>query len=172
MRSNATKVYLAGGIVPEGGGGAGGLEKLPACRRANSSRFSWFAVLVVDPIASCRIAALCDARACLCIGGVADVAPIAPGAIPPGAVAEGVAGGYCSPARAGRLDSGEEGPGPPGTATFGPGAPTPGPVRCAQTGAANASAATIATPLKRYFMTLILRCSSGMAKAYPTLILR
>ena len=41
-----------------------------------------------------------------------------------------------------------------------------------QTGAANASAATIATPLKRCFMTLILRCSSGLAEAYPMLIVR
>ena len=43
MRSNARKVYRDGG-----GGGAGGLAKFPACRRANSSWFSWLAVLPVN----------------------------------------------------------------------------------------------------------------------------
>jgi hypothetical protein len=65
------------------------------------------------------------------------------------------------------LDSGEDGPGPPGGLTPGPvpeGAVAPGPVRCAEAGATIASVATIATPLNKYFMTLILRCSSGLAE--------
>jgi hypothetical protein len=37
-------------------------------------------------------------------------------------------------------------------------------VRCAEAGAVIAIAAAIATPLNRYFMTLILRCSSGLAE--------
>ena len=80
--------------------------------------------------------------------------------------------GYCVPTRGGRLDNGEEGPGPPGTGWFGPGAPAPGPVRCAQTGVAIASAATIATPFKRCFIGLILCCSSGLTKGYPTFLIR
>ncbi len=55
----ARKVYLAGGIAPGGGGGAGGLEKLPACRRASSSWFSWFAVLPPNfDAGACLIATL------------------------------------------------------------------------------------------------------------------
>ena len=58
----------------------------------------------------------------------------------------------------GRLYNGELGPGPPGGLTSGPvpvPAVEPGPERCADTGSAIASAATIATLLKRYFMGLI-----------------
>ena len=97
-----------------------------------------------------------DARAGRCAGGIADDIPG-----DPGAVAAGPGYGASREGLAGRLDSGEEGPGPPGTGWFGPGAPTPGPVRCAEAGAAIASAATIATPLKRCFMSLILCCNSG-----------
>ena len=159
------------------------MAKLPDWRRASSSWFNWFAVVPVICDGGCAFIPWwwVETRACRCAGGIADVV----GAIgaPPGATAAGGAvgvwpnGPYCDcgvpgiPGEpAGRLDSGEDGPGPPGTAWAGPGAPTPGPVRCAQTGAANASAATIATPLKRCFMTLILRCSSGLAEACPTLI--
>src|SRR5208282_2242112 len=112
---------------------------------------------------------------------------VAPGAIPgaPGTAPEtaaagdpgypdvGVPGMPGNPA--GRLYSGEEGPGPPGGLTPGPvvvGAVAPGPVRCAQPGAAIASTATIATPFKRCFMTLVLCCSSGLAKGFPTLVIR
>jgi hypothetical protein len=110
-----------------------------------------------------------DARAGRCAGGIADDIPgdDIPG--DPGAVAAGPVPGYgvSREGLGGRLDSGEEGPGPPGTGWFGPGAPTPGPVRCADTGAAIASAATIATPLMRCFMPLILCCSSGQATKLP-----
>ena len=104
------------------------------------------------------------ARAGRCAGGIADDIPCEPGDIPAGG---GV--GYCSPGFGGKLESGEEGPGPPGTGWFGPGAPAPGPVRWAEAGAAIASAATIATPLKRCFMSLILCCSSGQRPGYRTL---
>jgi hypothetical protein len=102
------------------------------------------------------------ARAGRWAGGIADDMPGDPGAVAAG-------GGYGASREglAGRLDSGEEGPGPPGTGWFGPGAPTPGPVRCAEAGAAIASAATIATPLKRCFMSLILCCNSGHATKLP-----
>jgi hypothetical protein len=175
------------GLEAEGSGpgGGGGGVKLPDATRASSSWFSWFAVLPVISDGGCAaIPAWCvEARACRCAGGSADV--VAPGTGTPGTAPEtapagdpgypdcGVPGMPGDPA--GRLYSGDEGPGPPGGLTAGPvpvGAVAPGPVRCAQTGAANASAATIATPLKRCFMTLILRCSSGLAKGYPTLILR
>ena len=102
------------------------------------------------------------ARAGRCAGGIADDIPCDPGDIPAGG-----GGGYCSPGFGGKLESGEEGPGPPGTGWFGPGAPAPGPVRWAEAGAAIASAATIATPLKRCFMSLILCCSSGQATKLP-----
>ena len=46
------RVYLAGGIAP-GGGGAGGLAKLPACRRDNSSWFSWLALVPVIAEGGC-----------------------------------------------------------------------------------------------------------------------
>jgi hypothetical protein len=90
------------------------------------------------------------ARAGRCAGGIADDIP--------GAIAAGGGGGYgvSREGLGGKLESGEEGPGPPGTGWFGPGAPAPGPVRWAEAGAAIASAATIATPLKRCFMCLIL----------------
>ena len=97
------------------------------------------------------------ARAGRWAGGIADDIPD-----DPGAVADGGGGyGVSREGLGGKLESGEEGPGPPGTGWFGPGAPTPGPVRCAEAGATIASAATIATPLKRCFMSLILCCSSG-----------
>src|SRR5262249_51694993 len=105
---------------------------------------------------------------------IADVVAADPGAIPgaiagAGAVCGRSVAGYWVPTRGGRLDNGEEGPGPPGRGAFGGGAPTPGPVRWAQTGPANASAATIATPLKRCFMIFILRSGSGLTEAYPRL---
>ena len=104
------------------------------------------------------------ARAGRCAGGIADDIPDIPGA-----PADGGGGGYgvSREGLGGKLESGDEGPGPPGTGWFGPGAPTPGPVRCAEAGAAIASAATIATPLKRCFMSLILCCSSGQATKLP-----
>lgn len=132
------------------------MAKLPACRRASSSRLSWAAVLP----ASCGPPPLAIlpfvARAGRCAGGIADDIPD-----DPGAVADGGGYGVSREGLGGKLESGEEGPGPPGTGWFGPGAPAPGPVRCAEAGAAIASAATIATPLKRCFMSLILCCSSG-----------
>jgi hypothetical protein len=106
-----------------------------------------------------------DARAGRLPGGIADVVPIAPGDMAPGG------GGYCSPGFGGKLERGEEGPGPPGGVPVGPvevEAPAPGPVRCADAGATIASAAIIATPLRRYFMSLILCCSSGQATKLPT----
>jgi hypothetical protein len=105
-----------------------------------------------------------DARAGRCAGGIADDIPADPGAVAAGG------GGYCSPGFGGKLDIGEEGPGPPGGTPVGPvvvDAPVPGPVRCADAGAAMASAAIIATPLKRCFMSLILCCSSGQATKLP-----
>jgi hypothetical protein len=60
------------------------------------------------------------------------------------------------------LESGDEGPGPPGGMTPGPvpvHAPGPGPERWAEAGAASASAAIIAMPLKRCFISLILCCN-------------
>ena len=83
-----------------------------------------------------------------------------------GTVPEGAAPG--SPGDpAGRLKSEEEGPNPPGGVTPGP-VPVfaygPGLVRCADAGAAIASAAIIATPLKRCFIPLVLRCSSRIGK--------
>ena len=59
----------------------------------------------------------------------------------------------------GRLKSGEDGPKPPGGVTPGPVpvfADGPGPVRCAEAGAAIANAAIIAMPLKRCLMSLVL----------------
>ena len=103
------------------------------------------------------------ARAGRCAGGIADDIPGDPGAIAAGGGGYGVS----REGLGGRFDIGEEGPGPPGTGWFGPGAPTPGPVRCAEAGAAIASAATIATPLNRCFMSLILCCSSGQATKLP-----
>jgi len=156
--------------IPAGGGGADGMEKLPDCRRASSSWFNWAAVLPVIADGGCfSLPTLWEARAGRWPGGIAElVSPIDPGA----AAAPGGGAGYGRSREelGGRLDIGDEGPGPPGTGWLGPGAPTPGPVRCAQTGAAIASAATIATPCKRCFMSLILRCSSRLAEAYPTLI--
>jgi hypothetical protein len=102
------------------------------------------------------------ARAGRCAGGIADDM-----SDDPGAIADGGGYGTSREGLGGRLESGEEGPGPPGTGWFGPGAPTPGPVRCAEAGAAIASAATIATPLNRCFMSLILCCSSGQATKLP-----
>src|SRR6516162_8889065 len=68
---------------------------------------------------------------------------------------------------AGRLKSGDEGPGPPGGVTPGP-VPVfaygPGPVRCAEAGTATASAAIIATPLKRCFISVVLCYSSWISK--------
>ena len=144
------------------------MEKLPAATRANSSWFSWLAVVPLIADGGCAaIPWWCvEARACRCVGGSADV--VAPGAIP-GAIPGG-GGAYPGAPGPGRLESGEEGPSPPGGVTPGPvpvAAPAPGPVRCAQTGAANASAATIATPVKRCFMTLILRCSSALSRHAP-----
>ena len=121
------------------------MEKLPDCRRASSSAFSWAAVLPLSWVPPPFAAILPFA------GGIADDIPGAPGAVAAG-------GGYgrSREGLGGKSESGEEGPGPPGTGWFGPGAPAPGPVRCAEAGAAIASAATIATPLKRCFMSLIL----------------
>jgi hypothetical protein len=173
---------VAEGSAP---GGAGGMEKLPDATRASSSWFSWLAVLplICDGGCSANPWWCVEARACRGGGGSADV--VAPGTGTPGTApaaagrgdagyrdcgVPGMPGDPC-----GRLYSGEDGPGPPGGLTAGPvpvGAVAPGPSRCAQTGAANASAATIATPLKRCFMTLILRCSSGLVEAYPTLTLK
>jgi hypothetical protein len=77
-------VYLAGGIA-RGGGGAGGLAKLPDCRRANSSWFNWAAVVPLIADGGCfAFPTWCVEtwRAGLCIGGVAEsVAPIDPGGI-------------------------------------------------------------------------------------------
>ena len=152
------------------------MEKLPAATRVSSSWFSWLAVVPVISDGGCALSPwwCVEARACRCAGGSADVVAPGPGAIPGGGIAPGAYPGYCDAGvpgmpgdPAGRLESGEEGPGPPGGLTPGPvpvAAPAPGPVRCAQTGAANASAATIATPVKRCFMTLILRCSSALTR--------
>jgi hypothetical protein len=135
------------------------MEKLPDCRRDSSWAFSWLATLPVSCVPP-PLAAILPfvARAGRWAGGIADDIPG-----DPGAVADGGGGGYGTSREGlgGKLESGEEGPGPPGTGWFGPGAPAPGPVRCAEAGAAIASAATIATPLKRCFMSLILCCSSG-----------
>jgi len=170
------------GLEAEGAGpgGAGGMEKLPAATRANSSWFSWFALVPVISDGGCAFSPwwCVEARACRCVGGSADVVPPGtgtPGTIPvaagrgdagyPDCGVPGMPGDPC-----GRLYSGEEGPGPPGGLTAGPvpvPAVAPGPLRCAQPGAATASAATIATPLKRYFMTLILRCSSALTRLAP-----
>ena len=172
IRHDTRTGYL---LLPRGGaGGAGGIAKLPAWRRLSSSWFSWAAL--VPLIAEGGWAAIplwcVEARPRRCVGGIADVVGPGPGAIAGGGAVCGrsVAGNWV-PTRGGRLDIGEEGPGPPGRGAFGGGAPTPGPVRWADTGPANASAATIATPLKRCFMILILRCNSGLAEAYPRLTL-
>ena len=134
------------------------MAKLPARRRASSSALSWLAELPVSCVPPFAAILLFDARAGRWAGGVADDIP------------GDAAGGYCSPGRGGKLESGEEGPGPPGGTPVGPvvvAAPAPGPVRCADAGATIASAATIATPLRRYFMSLILCCSSGQATKLP-----
>ncbi len=132
------------------------MEKLPDCRRANSSAFSRLATLPEVCVSPPPLAILLFAgRAARWAGGIADDGDATPGY---GASLEGLGG---------KSDNGEEGPGPPGTGWFGPGAPAPGPVRCAEAGAAIASAATIATPLKRCFMSLILCCSSGQATKLP-----
>ena len=101
------------------------MAKLPDWRRASSSWFNWFAVVPVICDGGCAFSPWwwVETRACRCAGGIADV--VAPGAIPgaiaPGAiVAAGALGGksvagYCVPYAGGRLDDGEEGPGPPGT---------------------------------------------------------
>jgi hypothetical protein len=129
------------------------MEKLPDCRRVSSSAFSWSAVLPVSCVRPPFAAILpFVARAARCAGGIADDIPGDPGAIAAGGGGYGVS----REGLGGKLESGEEGPGPPGTGWFGPGAPAPGPVRWAEAGAAIASAATIATPLKRCFMCLIL----------------
>ena len=110
------------------------MEKLPAATRANSSWFSWAAVLPVICDGGCAaIPWWCvEARACRCAGGSADV--VAPGAIVPGAIPAGgcaaPGGAYPGTAPAGRLYIGEEGPSPPGGVTPGPvpvRAPAPGP---------------------------------------------
>ena len=137
------------------------MAKLPDCRRASSSALSWAAVLPPSWVPFAAILPFV-ARAGRWAGGIADDIPG-----DPGAVADGGGYGVSREGLAGRLDSGEEGPGPPGTGWFGPGAPTPGPVRCAEAGAAIASAATIATPLKRCFMATILCYSSGQATKRP-----
>jgi len=114
------------GLEAEGSApaGAGGFEKLPAWRRASSSWFNWFAVVPVICDGGCSLIPLwcVEARACRCSGGIADVVPpgAIPGAIAPGAVAAGArvgksVAGYCVPNDGGRLEDGEEGPGPPGT---------------------------------------------------------
>ena len=158
-----------------GPGGAGGFEKLPDWRRASSSWFSRAAVVPVIASGGWAFIPLwcVEARA----GGSADVVP--GGATPGTGTGDIAAGepGYCDAGvpgmpgdPAGRLYSGEEGPGPPGGLTPGPvpvGAVTPGPSRWAEAGATIASAATIATPLNRYFITLILPFRT--AAAYPTL---
>jgi len=129
------------------------MEKLPDCRRASSSAFRWAAVLPLSWVPPPFAAILpFVARAGRCAGGIADDIPGAPGAVAAG----GAGYGTSREGLGGKLESGEEGPGPPGTGWFGPGAPAPGPVRCAEAGAAIASAATIATPLKRCFISLIL----------------
>ena len=113
-RPGPTSGLAAEGSAP---GGAGGMEKLPAATRASSSWFSWSAL----------VPAICDggwaanpwwcveARACRCAGGSADVVPIAPGpgAIPAGGCAA-AGGAYPGAPGPGRLESGEEGPSPPG----------------------------------------------------------
>ena len=60
------------------------MEKLPAATRANSSWFSWLAVVPLIADGGCAaIPWWCvDARACRCAGGVADVVASGPGAIP------------------------------------------------------------------------------------------
>jgi hypothetical protein len=98
------------------------MEKLPAWRRASSSWFSWFAVVPDIADGGCAfIPAWCvEARARLCVGGIAEVVAPGAGAIP-GAIAGGGAvvvkslAGNCVPYDGGRLDDGEEGPGPPGS---------------------------------------------------------
>ena len=165
MRPGPTSGLEAEGSGP---GGAGGMEKLPADTRASSSRFSWSALppVICDGGCAANPWWCVEGCACRCAGGSADVVAPGPGAIPAGGCAAG--GAYPGAPCPGRLESGEEGPTPPGGRTPGPVpvvAPAPGPVRCAQTGAANASAATIATPVKRCFMTLILLCSSATRHA-------
>jgi len=111
------------GLEAEGSepGGAGGMEKLPPCTRASSSWFSWFAVVPLIADGGCAaFPTWCVAawRAGLCAGGIAELVvpigdPIDPGGI---AVAGGDPGyGASLEGLAGKLDSGEEGPGPPGT---------------------------------------------------------
>ena len=77
-----------------------------------------------------------------------------------GTIPHGAAGGRAGDP-AGTLKSEEEGPNPPGGVTPGP-VPVlaygPGPERCAEAGTAIASAAIIATPLKKCFITSVLRC--------------
>ena len=98
------------------------MEKLPARRRASSSWFSWFAVVPAIADGGCAfIPTWCvEARARLCVGGIAEVVAPGAGAIP-GAIAGGGAvpgkslAGNCVPYDGGRLDDGEEGPGPPGS---------------------------------------------------------
>src|SRR6516164_3467541 len=129
------------GLEAEGSGpgGAGGFAKLPDWRRASSSWFSWAAVVPVIASGGWAFIPLwcVEARACRGAGGSADVVP--GGATPGTGTGDIAAGepGYCAagvPGKpgdpAGRLDSGEEGPGPPGGLTPGPvpvRAPGPGP---------------------------------------------
>jgi hypothetical protein len=66
------EIYLAGGFVPEGGGRAAGIEKLPACGRPNSSWLSWLAVLPLTCMP--RFVAVFLWRAGGCAGGIAELA--------------------------------------------------------------------------------------------------
>jgi hypothetical protein len=100
------------------------MEKLPAWRRASSSWFSWSALVPVICDGGCAANPwwCVEARACRCAGGSAEVVspgtgtpgttPVAAPAGDPGYRDCGVPGMPGDPA--GRLYSGEEGPGPPG----------------------------------------------------------
>jgi hypothetical protein len=135
-----------------GGGGDAGIGAFPACKRASSSWFSWSAVLPVNcgalPRWCAAILPWAIWRAWL--GGIAEVlSGIAGGAATAeGAIAAGcVDGGMLTPPDA-----------------FGPRPPCPG--FCAQAGAEKARVVTTATPVRRCFMLLILRCSRILKGRY------
>ena len=84
------------------------------------------------------------------------------GVVDAGTIPQGAAGGRSGDPAGALKSEEEEGPNPPGGVMPGP-VPVfaygPGPERCAEAGTAIASAAIIATPLKRCFISLVLRCS-------------
>jgi len=149
------------GIIPGGGGGGGGLAKLPACRPGELVAIQLVGcaaapVNCVRPPPSRRHLAV-PRRRC------AAASPMTwPGAIAgdPGRPAAGGGGGMLA-TLVGSWRAGKKGRGPGGVPVGRVSARAePGRVRCADAGAAIA-AGIIATPLKRWFMSLILCCSSG-----------